>query len=107
MIRRASLPKVLLLLAAFVFFSANTVYFVEGGDNPALRAKSDPTYHFDFDHVREKTPYLNVKAAIAVNYANGEVIYTKNAETPRSIASISKLVSAMVLIDQNVNWDST
>ncbi|MCB2229126.1 serine hydrolase [bacterium] len=110
MIRQASLPKVLLLLAAFVFFSANTVYFVEGGDKPGLRAQLGdprPVYHFEYDHVRDKGPYLNARSAIAVNYSNGDVLYTKNADTPRPIASISKLVAAMVLIDQEVNWDST
>lgn len=110
MIRRASFPKVLLLLAAFVFFSANTVYFVEGGDRPGFRAQvgdEHPLYHLDFDRVRDSGPYLNARAAIAVNYANGEVLYAKNADQPRPIASISKLITAMVLIDKKVNWDTT
>ncbi len=104
------MPKVLLLLAAFVFFSANTVYFVEGGDKPGLRAHfqdQGPVYQFDFDHVRSNAPYLNAKAAIAVNYANGEVLCARSADEPRPIASISKLVAAMVLIDKGVNWDTT
>lgn len=107
MVRPTTFPKVLLMLAAFVFFSANTVYFVEGDDKTALRAPFKTAYHLDFEHVREKLPYLNVKAAIAVNYNNGEVLYAKNADTPRPIASISKLVTAMVLLDSGIDLDTT
>lgn len=100
-----SLPKVLLLLAAFVFFSANTIHFVEEGES-SLRAAVDPAYNFDFDHARAKGPYLNTRTAIALNYDNGEVLYSKKCDTPRSIASITKLVSAMVVIDSRVDLDS-
>lgn len=41
-----------------------------------------------------------------VNYDNGEVIYGKNENKSRSIASLSKLVTAMVVIDKKVNLDS-
>jgi D-alanyl-D-alanine endopeptidase (penicillin-binding protein 7) len=105
--QRSSLPRVLLLLAAFVFFSANTVYFVEEGDG-RLRAEIDKVYHFDWDHVKvQKNPYLNVKSAIAVNYDNGEVLYGKNEDKPRAIASITKLMMAMVVIDQGVDLSTT
>ena len=105
MVKPATLPKVLLMLAAFVFFSANTVYFVEGDDKTALRAPFTTAYHLNFDHIRDKAPYLNVKSAIAVNFDNGEVLYAKNADTPRPIASISKLVMAMVVIDSEIDLD--
>ncbi len=104
MINRKTFPKVLILLAAFVLFSANTVYFLEAGEAEAgypLRKN----YHFDFDNVRKKTPYLNLKAALLINYDNGEVLYSKNSDVVRSIASISKLVSAMVVIDKRVDLD--
>jgi D-alanyl-D-alanine endopeptidase (penicillin-binding protein 7) len=94
------------MLAAFVFFSANTVYFVEGDDKTALRVPVKSAYHLNFDHVREKSPFLNVKAAIAVNFDNGEVLYAQNADTPRPVASISKLVTAMVLLDSGLDLDT-
>jgi len=106
MFNRKTLPKVLLMLAGFVFFSANTVYFMDQPVGP-LMAAADPTYHFDFDNVREKGPYLNLKSAILVNYDNGEVVYTKNAEVVRPIASITKLVTAMVLLDHGVDLTLT
>jgi len=105
MLNRTTLPKVLLLLAAFVFFSANTVYFLEDTDGP-IQAAAIPNYQLDFDHAAKKGPYLNLKSAILVNYDNGEVIYAKNAEKIRPIASITKLVTAMVVIDKQVSLDT-
>ncbi len=105
MIRKSSLPKVLLFLAAFVFFSANTIYLLEA-DTVYLKTALDKTYHFDFDTVR-KGPYLNLKAALLLNYDNGEVLYTKNADSPRPVASLTKLVTAMVILDKNVDMKLT
>jgi D-alanyl-D-alanine endopeptidase (penicillin-binding protein 7) len=107
MLNRAQLAKTLLLLAAFVFFSANTVYILESPDGPLLAA-SEKTYHFDFDNIPDvKKPHVNLKSAILVNYGNGEVLYAKNANTPRPVASITKLVMAMVLIDEGVDLTTT
>ena len=103
---RQKLSKVLLLLAAFVFFSANTVYFVETPQGP-LKAATPRKYHFEWDNVRAKAPHFNLKAAILVNYDNGEVIYARNADVPRPIASISKLVTAMVALDHGVDLAKT
>ncbi len=107
MLNRRTLPKVLLMLAAFVFFSANSVYFLEQPSGP-LFAASEKVCHFDFDDIPDtKKPYLNLKSAILVNYNNGEVLYAKNCEKVRSIASITKLVTAMVVIDKGIDFDST
>jgi len=105
MIQRSTFPKVLLLLAAFVFFSANTVYMLDarGGD---LLPDINKRCQFDFDKVQQG-PYLNLKSALLVNYDNGEVIYAKNADMRRPIASITKLVTAMVLLDKNVDMKAT
>lgn len=58
---------------------------------------------FDFDNVRSDGPKLSLRSAILVNYKNGEVLYAKNAEMVHPIASISKLVAAMVLLDAKVD----
>lgn len=105
MLDRRSLPKVLLLLAAFIFFSANTVHFLEQPDGPLL-ASEERRYHLDFDHAFEKGPYLNLKSAIVVNYDNGRVLYAKKAETVRPVASLTKLMTAMVLLDAGIDLDS-
>lgn len=105
-INKKTLPKVSLLLAGFVLFSANTIYFVGAGHTP-LMSTLDKTYHFDFDNVRKKRPYLNLKAALLLNYDNGEVLYAENCDKIRPIASLSKLVAAMVVIDEGVDLDRT
>jgi len=43
--------------------------------------------------------YLNLKAAIAVDNRNKDVLYCYNATELRAVASISKLLTAMVVID--------
>jgi len=105
-IRKSSFPRVLLLLAAFVFFTANTIHIIEVG-NAELLASDNPTYHFDFDTAKKKGPYLNLKSAILVNYENGQVLYSKNAEEVRPIASITKLVAAMVILDKGIDLSRT
>lgn len=106
MIRRSTFPKVLLLLAGYVFFSANTVYFLQDADGP-LMASVDRAYHFDFETARKKGPHLNLKSAILVNYTNGEVIYARHPDQERPIASISKLVAAMVILDSGLPLDDS
>jgi D-alanyl-D-alanine endopeptidase (penicillin-binding protein 7) len=106
MFRRSTLPKVLLLLAAFVFFSANTVHFLEVSDG-SLQAAAIPNYQFTFDKATDKGLKLNLKSAILVNYDNGEVLYARNADDVRPIASITKLATAMVVIDKQIPLDQT
>ncbi len=104
MIKLTTLPKVLLLLAGLVFFSANTIYFLEARDDSSEQI-FNKQFHFDFSSSK-KGPYLNLKAALLIDYSNGNVLYSKNCDKKRSIASLSKLVTAMVLLDHKVNLDS-
>lgn len=102
MIKRETFPKVLLLLAGLVFFSANTVYFLDD-QTGSVFASVDQGYYFDFDSIPKKKPYLNVKAAMLINYENGQVLYAKNVDQVRPIASITKLVTAMVILDKKLD----
>jgi D-alanyl-D-alanine endopeptidase (penicillin-binding protein 7) len=104
MVNRKTLPRVLLVMAGLVFVSANTMYVLEGTDT---QAAGSSLLHFDFEHVRDTGPYCNLKSAIVVNYDNGEVLYTKNANDIRPIASITKLVTAMVVLDHGVDLSKT
>lgn len=106
MIKRDTFPKVLLLLAGLVFFSANTVYFLDDTGNQVL-ASVDEGFYFDFDSIPKRKPYLNVKAAMLVNYENGQVLYAKNIDKVRPIASITKLVTAMVILDKEMDLSQT
>jgi serine-type D-Ala-D-Ala endopeptidase (penicillin-binding protein 7) len=49
-------------------------------------------------------PRLHVKAAY-VEDASGQVLFQKNPERVYSIASLTKLISAMVLLDTDPDWD--
>jgi len=106
LLNRSSLPKLLLLLAFFVFFSVSTVHFVESSDS-AHWTPAHKNYRLDFDHVSKRGPYLNLKSALVVDYSNGQVLYALRPEQERPIASITKLMTAMVILDQGVDLKST
>jgi len=46
------------------------------------------------------------RAAIAVDAATGAVLFEKNADEPLSIASITKLMTALVVLEQDPDWDA-
>ena len=48
---------------------------------------------------------LKSAAAIVVNQETGEALYAKNVEVPTAIASITKLMTAMVTLDANLPLD--
>lgn len=50
-------------------------------------------------------PLLNAQSALIMNANTGKVLYQKNMDNVRPIASISKLMSAMVLLDANLNMN--
>ena len=50
-------------------------------------------------------PLLSSQSALIMNSRTGEILYQKNINQVRSIASISKLVSAMVVLDANQNMN--
>ncbi len=48
---------------------------------------------------------LNSNAAVVFNESNGEVLFSKNNTTPMPIASITKLLTAMVVLDAKLPMD--
>lgn len=48
-------------------------------------------------------PMLNARSALIMNANTGQVLYQKNMDSVRSIASISKLMAAMVLLDAKLD----
>ena len=61
----------------------------------------------DYQGIRPKPPRVNLHSAIVVNYDDGKVLYAKNADLVHPIASISKLVAAMVILDKGVDLSAT
>ncbi len=106
-LRQLAWVNLLLIVGVFIFFSTNRVIFVEGADNAVQASESAPSYILDFNKVRTKAPNLQYHAAILVNFDNGEVLYAKNPEMVHSIASISKLVAAMVVLDSKADLNDT
>lgn len=50
-------------------------------------------------------PLLNARSALIMNANTGKILYQKNMDSVRPIASISKLMSAMVLLDAKLNMN--
>ena len=50
-------------------------------------------------------PMLKAQSALIMNAKTGQVLYQKNMSSVRSIASISKLMSAMVLLDAHLDMN--
>ena len=56
-------------------------------------------------HSVKSNPNLRSSMALIVNEQTGEIIYAKNAEARTSIASITKLMTAMVTLDAHLAQD--
>lgn len=52
-------------------------------------------------------PHLESRSAIIIDAASGKALYEKNATAVKSIASITKLMTAMVTLDANLSLDET
>ena len=69
---------------------------------PVNNSDQDPLGKFLEEHFNEPAmtvPDLSSSSALVINSKTGEVLFSKNTEKIRSIASITKLVTAMVLLD--------
>ncbi len=53
------------------------------------------------------TPNLKSSAALVVDLADGQTIYGKNTQSKTPIASITKLMTSMVVLDANLPPDET
>lgn len=77
-----------------------------------------PTGYLDINKELEKeaspqrvyTDVLDIKttaqSAIAVDVKSGKVLYQKNSQEVRSIASITKLMTALVFLEHNPGWQT-
>jgi serine-type D-Ala-D-Ala endopeptidase (penicillin-binding protein 7) len=77
---------------------------VQAGQAQVVIPKTDP---FDFESVKATGPKLNLRSALLVNFDNGKVLYAKNSEMAQPIASLSKLVAAMVVLDNITDFSKT
>ncbi len=104
--QRKYFANTLLLLALLVFFSANTVHFIDLQESE-IYASVSQKYVFEESKEKLKGPYLNLKAAVLIDTDSKTIVYGKNADKQRPIASLTKLVAAMVIIDKGIDLNST
>ncbi|MFC1721579.1 D-alanyl-D-alanine carboxypeptidase family protein [Patescibacteria group bacterium] len=78
---------------AFVHFPFSIVAVFEGEGKNVIR-QSDSEF-----------PGLSSAAAVAIDAKTGTVLYQKNANDQRSIASLTKLMTAQVFLDNNPGWE--
>jgi D-alanyl-D-alanine endopeptidase (penicillin-binding protein 7) len=69
------------------------------------QASAGPRHHSDL--TAAGTPNLKSSAALVVDLDDGRTIYGKNSQTRTPIASITKLMTSMVVLDANLPHDET
>lgn len=50
---------------------------------------------------------ISAEAVIAIDHVTDEVLFEKNSDTPRSLASITKLMSALIIAEHISDWSAT
>ncbi len=56
---------------------------------------------------RTFTGKLSAFSAMVIDSRSNKILFSKDSETVRPLASISKLMSALVLLERNINWQAT
>ncbi len=102
-------PLVLLALVAGRSFQADDVpsldrQVVQAATLPKLAAvsKSPPVSFPD----QRREIFVNLKAALVIDNSSGSSLYAYSADSVRPVASISKLISAITLLDMKFDRDS-
>ncbi len=90
-----------------LFTALNDVQIVkhkgaEGGEAIPLKE-----VHLSPKALANKLHKIVSKAAVAVDVEKGEILFEKNMEEPTPIASLTKLMTALVFLEQNPNLDDT
>ena len=80
--------------------------------NRIFPTQNDPMEAFALSHAQKieaqammAGPLLTSQAALIFNNKTGEILYQKNADRVMPIASISKLMSAMVVLDARLDMN--
>ena len=65
------------------------------------------TPHFKLDANGQEIPDVQAAAAVIFNPVNGQVLYEENSQEKRSIASITKVMTALVYLEDNPDLNQT
>ncbi len=91
---------------SFLPKSKPRIMMVGGDEQPTVLPVSHPNVPFKKDQSVCNVS-LTAAAAILMDDKTDAVLFEKNADTVRPLASISKLMSALVLLDLNPDWKKT
>ncbi|MBP7653369.1 D-alanyl-D-alanine carboxypeptidase, partial [Candidatus Dependentiae bacterium] len=56
--------------------------------------------------IKPQTPGIKSAAALAITLDDNQVLFSKNAFDQRSIASLTKLMAVLVLVDLKIDWNT-
>jgi D-alanyl-D-alanine endopeptidase (penicillin-binding protein 7) len=97
----APMKRLATLFALLAFASAAVA-----ADKPATRAKAAPkSSRAVADTTKDGDPNLMSTAALVLDAQSGETLFAKNADAVHPIASITKLMTAMVVLDAKLPLD--
>ncbi len=95
--RKIQIYKFAVLLVTAFFAIRNVVpFFTEKSNNLPVYQESVYTLSTDFEAA---IPQVSAESAIVIDAKTGNVIYSKNADTPRGMASTTKIMTALVAIE--------
>lgn len=75
------------------------------GGIPETLPKNIDAYPTPVKKMQVKEVELNGRSGIVLDLKTGKLLFDKNAKEKNSIASISKLMTALVFLDHNPGWD--
>lgn len=78
-----------------------TVFMLSGATNPWLDNAWDKTDMSIFD----LPEFISAEKAAVLSSDGRELIFNKEADEPQAIASITKLMTALVFLDRDLPWD--
>ena len=106
------IPFIVLFLISSVpwgelFIPPDDVEIVKETDIEGEQAIPLKELHFTKRAFENKLHRIRSKAALAVDIEKGEILFEKNMEKLLPIASLTKLMTALVFLEQNPNLDDT
>ena len=88
-----------------LFTALSDIRNVEGSGEEGEGAIPLKEVHLSPKALENKLHRIVSKAALAVDIEKGEILFEKNMEEPTPIASLTKLMTALVFLEQNPNLD--
>lgn len=97
---------IIVALMISVFLNTDIVYVdaVKGG-KVVLGTPSSGVAQFVERATSSATPNITARAAVVADGETGEILYAKNMAAKIPLASITKLMSLLVLTEKNLDWD--